>query len=257
MENFMDYDFVITKISLACYAEQKRKCSNNNRPGPGISFAVSGLKEFAFSDGNVFDIKENDVIFLPKNSSYTVSPQIPGDCYTINFELDSDVDFPPFVIKPKNYNELYKRFKNAKNLWERKEPGYITKCKAELYNILYTLQQEYIMGYLPQSKHAIIMPAVKYIHANYTTESLSIESLSEMCDITPEYFRKIFKNFYGVSPLKYINNLKIARATELMESGLHSVSEAAFLAGYTDISHFSREFKKATGYCPTDYQNKI
>lgn len=257
MENFMDYDFVITKISLACYAEQKRKCSNKNRPSPGISFAVSGLKEFAFSDGNIFDIRENDVLFLPKSSSYTVTPEIPGDCYTINFELDQDAPFPPFVIKPKNSQDLIRHFKKAKSLWEKKEIGYITKCKAELYSILYILQQEYITEYLPQSKHEIISSAVKYIHENYTTETISIEALSEMCDITPEYFRKIFKNFYGISPLKYINNLKITRARELIESGLHSVTEASLLAGYMDISHFSREFKKATGVNPSEYQKSF
>ena len=257
MENFMNSDFVITKFSLACYAEQKRKCTNKNRPNYGFSLAVSGLKEFAFSDGHVFDINEGDVLFLPKNSSYSVSPKIPGDCYTINFELYKDIDVPPFVIKAKNYNDLLKYFKNAKKLWERKETGYTAKCMAELYNIFYILQQEYISSYQPQSKHEIIAPAVKHIHKYYTTEAISIEKLSEMCNITPEYFRKLFKNFYGVSPVKYINNLKVTRARELIESGLLTITEAAVLAGYTDISHFSREFKKATGYCPLDYQKQF
>lgn len=254
MEYFMNPDFFITQISFVGFAEQKRKCTNKNRPNYGFSLAVSGLKEFSFSDGHVFDINESDVLFLPKNSSYSVSPKVAGDCYTINFELETDVDLPPFVIKAKNFSDLLKHFKNAKKLWERKETGYATKCMAEIYNIIYILQQEYIKSYQPQSKHAIIAPAVKHIHKSYTTEAISIETLSEMCNITPEYFRKLFKNFYGVSPIKYINNLKITRARELIESGLHTITEAAFLAGYTDISHFSREFKKATGYCPTDYQ---
>jgi AraC-like DNA-binding protein len=77
-----------------------------------------------------------------------------------------------------------------------------------------------------------------------------------MCGITPEYFRKIFKSFYGSSPLIYINNLKITRAKELFESGMYSVSEVAAHSGYSDISYFSREFKSATGLSPTEYAKR-
>ena len=54
----------------------------------------------------------------------------------------------------------------------------------------------------------------------------------------------------GVSPLAYINSLKITRAKELLLSGMYTVTEVAFMSGYSDISHFSREFKKSTGVSP-------
>ena len=75
-----------------------------------------------------------------------------------------------------------------------------------------------------------------------------------MCGITPEYFRKLFKSFYGISPLKYINNLKITHAKELLASGMYSVTEAALQSGYIDMSYFSREFKKASGNSPKYYR---
>ncbi|MBQ8232699.1 MAG: helix-turn-helix domain-containing protein [Lachnospiraceae bacterium] len=50
---------------------------------------------------------------------------------------------------------------------------------------------------------------------------------------------------------KYINNLKISRAKELLSSGMYTVTQAAEMSGYTDVSHFSREFKKATGAAPS------
>ena len=76
-----------------------------------------------------------------------------------------------------------------------------------------------------------------------------------MCGITPEYFRKLFCGFYGVSPIKYINALKLSRAEELLASQMYSVTEAAEMSGYTDMSHFSREFKKHTGMSPTEFIN--
>jgi AraC-like DNA-binding protein len=69
--------------------------------------------------------------------------------------------------------------------------------------------------------------------------------------ITPEYLRKIFKYFYGTSPINYINNLKLTYAQELLSSGLYTVTEVAFSSGFQDVCHFSRVFKKATGKTPT------
>ena len=115
------------------------------------------------------------------------------------------------------------------------------------------MQQEYFAHYISKSKLDIIKPAVEYIHQRYTKELISIEELSDMCGITPEYFRKIFKSFYGIAPLKYINTLKISHAKELIKSNMYSVTEAAMQSGYTDMSYFSREFKKETGISPKNF----
>ncbi len=71
-----------------------------------------------------------------------------------------------------------------------------------------------------------------------------------MCNITPEYFRKIFSSVYGSSPAKYIINLKLERSRELLSSGLYTVTEAMLLSGYTDAAYFSHQFKNKYGYSP-------
>ena len=52
---------------------------------------------------------------------------------------------------------------------------------------------------------------------------------------------------------KYINDLKISHAKELLASGMYSVTEAALQSGYADLSHFSREFKKTVGISPKKF----
>lgn len=54
-------------------------------------------------------------------------------------------------------------------------------------------------------------------------------------------------------PIKYINNLKMTRAKELLSSGMYTVSEVCFLSGYKDESYFSREFKKHFNLSPREY----
>lgn len=253
MNDFMKCDFNIENIILACYVPKGSGMTvHRNRKSHGLALHTSGVKKYVFENGKVFTVHENEIIYLPLNSTYEVTALQAGDCYAINFDFSKESVYAPFVFKVKNYISMQECFKSAKSAWETKKSGYQLKCKANLYNIIYTLQQEFF-SYVPKNKINIIRPAIDYIHENYTTKLLSIDDLSKMCSITPEYFRSIFKAFYGVSPKAYINNLKITHAKELLASGLYSVTETALMSGYTDMSHFSREFKKATGFSPKNY----
>ena len=257
MKDFMKYDFSIEKIVLACFvAAGTGGVIHKNRPSHGLAIHLGGLKDYTFSDGTKLTVKKHDIIYLPKFSNYAVTTKEPGDCYAINFEVSENINFPPFVLSIKNHNDFAGRFKAATKIWELKRNSYILKCKAELYNIIYNMHQEYFAEYFPKNKFDSIKSAVDYIHENYANENISIEALSEMCNITPEYFRKIFKSFHGVSPISYINNLKITRAKELLDSQMYSVKDASILSGFNDISYFSREFKKMTGLSPLSYKKR-
>ena len=256
MNDFMNYSCNVTKISTALYipaggGKQNHYC---NRPYHCLALHMLGNKSYVFSDGKTLNIKSGDIIYLPKYSSYKVFSDLSGDCYAINFDLNEDVAFAPFTIHVKNQKEILENYKHATKVWQLKTTGYVEKCKAELYNIIYTLLNEYNSEYIPSLKYDIIKKGVEYMHHNYLAKNICIEELSSLCNVTPEYFRKIFKNFYGISPKKYIINLKIQHVKELIDSSMYSISEAAFQSGYTDMSHFSREFKKVAGLSPNDYK---
>ncbi len=255
MNNFMNYDFDVKNIVLACFVPGGAgRGAHKNRPSHGLAIHISGEKVYCFSDGQKLEVKANDIIYLPKHSTYKVLSKKQGDCYAINFDIAQDAEFSPFVIKTKRHSAFIGAFHSAKSVWEQKRNGYTLKCKAELYNIIYTMQQEYFSEYFSKDKLEIIKPAIDYIHLKYTDGAISVESLAKMCDITPEYFRRIFKSFYGISPIGYINNLKMTKAKELLESQMYSVTDAAQLSGFTETSYFSREFKKITGVCPLEYK---
>ena len=158
--------------------------------------------------------------------------------------MENDLDIPPFKISPKNPSETLLAFRSAENAWRTKFPGYFEKASEKLYRIIGQMKAEMTAEYMPNEKTALIAPAVSYINENYTSEAISISHLSELCGVSEVYFRKIFKNVYGSSPLKYINSLKLSRARDLIHSGLYSVKDAAFMSGFFDDSYFSREFKK-------------
>jgi len=253
MENFMNYDFNINKIVLATYVNPgSGNAVHQNRPSHGLAMHIGGRKNYVFSDGTHLIVEQNDIIYLPKKSNYSVTSEIIGGCYAINFDIAEDLSFSPFVCHIKNSAEVLRHFRTADNMWRLKSHSFITKCKSELYDIIYTMHHEYFSEYMPKSRFEIIKPAVAYIHDKYTAEKISVDMLSGLCGISPEYFRRIFKKFYGISPINYINNLRLLRAKELLESQLYSVSEVAMQCGYKEMCHFSREFKRAMGISPSE-----
>lgn len=253
MKNFMGYDFNIDRITFACYvAKGTGTPVHTDRKTHGLAFYEVGNSCISFGQNDI-ETKQNSIIYLPKGSDYIVNGVSDKGCYAINFEIEEKVDFKPFLFTTKNKAGFLERFKNADAVWKSQTPGCQMKCKALLYNIIADMQNEFRLGYIAKSTSEIIAPAIDYIHKNYTEDNISINLLAQLCNISETYFRQIFRKSYGVSPLKYINNLKITRAKELILSGMYSISDVALLSGFHDESYFSREFKKATGFSPKNY----
>ena len=256
MKDFIKFDLDISKIVLAVkvISSSDHQKTHINRPSHGLALHLGGHKIYHFEDGHDLEVFKDDIIFMPKRSSYEVEVIEASDCYAINFDFFTDKDFSPFVFRPKNSAIFFENFKAAAYLFRYKYDGYIKGCKSALYEILYNMEKEYGLSYVGKGKQALIAPAVEYIHKNYTKHPISVNSLAKSCGITPEYFRSIFKNHFGISPIKYINGLKIERSKELISSGLYSIADVAILSGFADPSVFSREFKKAVGIPPARFK---
>lgn len=99
---------------------------------------------------------------------------------------------------------------------------------------------------------------LKEILQDHIDTNLSLKEISKNLDIHPAYlsreFSKYFDNFcFG----DYIRKLRIEKAIELLNSSSYSLTEIAYLAGFSDQSHFTRIFKSHTGKSPSIYRKEI
>ena len=254
MNSFFNKTHILTEIVLAIFVPSGSGAAiHKNRPSHGLALNCSGVKKYIFDNGSAFTVQENDIIYLPKSSNYEVTTIIPGDTYCINFQCQSEETFPPFAFHLSNASDVLQAYQNAEKIWKRAKIYREYIVLSELYKILYIIQRKQDTPYFPKTKQNLIKPAIDYIHKHYTEELINMQHLSELCGISYEYFRRLFHQFYGCSPVKYINDLKLSRAKELLSSRLYSVSEAGLLSGFSDFSHFSRFFKKNTGVMPSEY----
>lgn len=68
------------------------------------------------------------------------------------------------------------------------------------------------------------------------------------------YLSSLFSSVENTTIEKYIISQKIERAKELLVYGEHTLSEIAYMLGYSSSQHLSNQFKKITGFTPTYYK---
>ncbi len=257
MNKLLEQDCNITDIVIAVFVKEGfGETLHNNRQSHGLAFNLGKKKTYFFDGQNKITLGQNEIIFMPKGSNYQVSSEISGNCYAVNFDISDNACYEPFVFKPKNTSLVLRKFKSLEAAWTKKGKTHMMDCKALLYELISYMQNEYELEYLPKSTKHLITPAIDFIHENYTSREIKVPELAELCGVSEDYLRKIFAKAYNTSPLKYAKDLKLTHSAELIISGMYSISEAAQLSGYSDMSYFSREFKKHFGISPAEYKKK-
>jgi len=91
-----------------------------------------------------------------------------------------------------------------------------------------------------------------------TNMTLSLQQVSNVLEINPAYLSRAFARYFDdLSFGDYVRKLRIDKAVALIESNAYSLTEIAYLTGFSDQSHFTRIFKKQTGQSPSSYRKAL
>ncbi len=91
-----------------------------------------------------------------------------------------------------------------------------------------------------------------------TNLTLSLKEVSQSLHVHPTYLSREFSKYFDdLSFGDYIRKLRIEKAIQLLNDPAYSLSEIAYLTGFSDQSHFTRIFKKHTGKNPSAYKKSI
>ena len=98
-----------------------------------------------------------------------------------------------------------------------------------------------------------ILKVLKYMNKNYY-ENNTMDFFGEMCGISADRFAHLFKKEVGISPHKYITDVRIRQAKYLLEYSDLNINEVSAYVGFEDPLYFSRIFKKYIGVSPQKYK---
>lgn len=92
-----------------------------------------------------------------------------------------------------------------------------------------------------------------YIYSNWN-KPLDIESLTDIADVSGRTIYRMFREHHGCSPHKFIENVRLRRARELllMDTDSNTVTGVAYLCGFSNLGHFSRAYRSLFGELPSN-----
>ena len=99
---------------------------------------------------------------------------------------------------------------------------------------------------------------LKEILQDHIDTNLTLKDISKNLDIHPSYLSREFSKYFdNLSFGDYIRKLRIEKAVELLKTSNYSLTEIAYLTGFSDQSHFTRIFKLNTGKNPSAYKKEL
>lgn len=147
-------------------------------------------------------------------------------------------------------------FENILHEMHLQREGYAEICQHYLaILILLICRKDHISYELiePQSSSRECHKAKRYIETNFS-EKITLDSLSNVCNLTKYYLSHKFTKLYGISPIAYLTEVRIKAAKDLLETTNYSIEEIASTTGFSSTSYFSQAFTKASEMSPLEYR---
>ena len=251
----MNLDTVIVESLLVIKTKVTPKVFDvSNRSFHSLSYRLEG-ENTLFSNGKTITSNTNTLTLVPAGVSYTHEIVTPSEQIVAHFTTkagigDSIENFtlPPQAQAEQQFSQMYDR-------WEMVQKESDLQCMALFYSILASIAKHANHNRISK-KEKLLEGAVAQLHANYRDCDFSLTDLSMQSYISQSYFRRIFRQVYGCSPIDYLKLLRINYAKSLLDNGYYTISEIAELSGYSSPTYFSFEFKNSTGLSPTEYRQQ-
>ena len=93
----------------------------------------------------------------------------------------------------------------------------------------------------------------QYIRRHYM-EGLSLDILADKVYLTPHYLSSIFSQEKGIGINRYIKNVRMEKARELLLGTNMKISDICRMVGYSNLSYFCKAFRNEYGITPEKYR---
>lgn len=144
--------------------------------------------------------------------------------------------------------------------YTEQEPSFLLAIRAILLQLLVYVGRRFNENINCEGRELFerhrdaITESIEFIN-NHFTEDITITDMSRMSMLSQSYFSYLFKCVIGKTFVEYLNELRIREAMDLLTNTNKRVTDVCFEAGFKNVNHFNRTFKKNVGISPMQYRH--
>jgi AraC-like DNA-binding protein len=244
-----------------------------------LLFVLDGCQESTV-DGKKYFVHANELIFIPpsyRHSNRCVSKEgmtvfvIHFDINDLNLQQRLIQHVPTFIDAHANQHGAISAIMQEFLAYSQFET-FSTEDKLSIEILLFQLVQKLLTFTPPendtviQDKTALVLAKkiADLIEANFTQYTLnpfefepnilSIKMIAQQLNISNSYATNVFKKVYDKTPSQFLNELRFNHSKYLLRQPDLTIQHVAYLVGYENATHFSRQFKRMSGLTPKEYR---
>lgn len=208
--------------------------------------------------GEPVHLKKGQLVFVTPSSvhSYTGNKDAPVKTITVHFNADTIGGLNDMLMVGDCVidcgEELIEAF-NILSIENQKKDSFAefaVKNAFERMLILFLRTAKRLNTGSPTNGVSLV---INYINKHFS-EDVNLEKISNSCGYSAAYICRLFKKEMGVSPIQYLNKLRLESACRLLVSTNLSSIEICCECGFGSVRNFNREFKKRYGRTPTEFR---
>lgn len=214
-------------------------------------------------DGNIYELKEKTMLIIPPELVHTCNPDdymhwkftmlyINKDWFETAFNYQAfKIEFSYSKVDEKMFRSINSLFKDlGDKIMNIENESKILEYISFLTNLKDKSLEKEKLELLKSDK---IKEVKKYLDENYL-KNVMLSDLVKVAELSKYYLIRQFEEYYGLSPHKYLTNLRINHSKKLLKNHGEFV-DIALASGFYDQSHFIKAFKDYTGVTPMKYKS--
>lgn len=251
MMDFLSESFSVKLVSVLTMEMEPRDTYVPPRPYSTLSFRLKGSATISDA-AQTFQVGDHDIVYIPAGVGHHLTSDA-EKLIVVHFNITGKEQQNLEVYSSSNPDSLRELFVLLAEVWGTRR-GYYLRSMTLFHRVLESLYFQGSRGGDPNYDR--IKETVQYIHREFRSSTLSVQTLCQMSGMSDTYYRKLFWDLFQTTPNRYINNLRISYAEELLSTSVYSVEQVAERCGFSDVKYFSAVFKKKLGCPPSVYKSQ-
>ena len=219
---------------------------SDGMPFISLALRLRGKAELTVGSTRVCST-ENHVTLLPQNTPYTALYE-DNEMIFVHFSTDEPLYTHMYDVElrhPETVCDLLCRMLTG---WERQALGYRVEADALLMQVLVACARD------ERVVDGAYTAACALFRERCGDATLSVEEVAAAVRVSPSQLRRLFQARRGESPVRYLSDLRLSRAVQLLTGGDIAIAETAARCGFADARYFTRVFKQRYGVTPSRFR---